>query len=375
MSKWHATALAILALASGIGTGFAGEPVADSPIQALKQRVDRPAEVLVLATPHLSGVEGVTAAHVDRVVAPLAGFAPQAVVVEALPPHTIEAMQQQADLHPEALDAFVGARFRELVSESQRMLGVDPAAARKASTSECARALPSTTDASLRCIRLAAASWDKPWVDYLAWRHGRQWPASSLPQGLLGERIGRLKTSTNENELLGARLADQFGQPRLFGMDDHPGEDVYGPVFEALIPAIGQSKAYAAFKAEARIIKEAGERTRQAVANRDLLPLYRWFNSTEYSGLVLDEEWRLFVDRDLPRGPGQARIDLWDMRNLAMVSNVLRVVSRHPGERVLVIVGASHKPFFDDYLGRSIGVRVRQLNEFAPTAASAASAR
>lgn len=373
MGKRHGRALAILALASGMsmGKGFAGEP-AESPIQALKQRMDRPAEVLVLATPHLSGVEGVTAAHVDRVIATLSGFAPQAVVVEALPPHTIEAMQQQADLHPESLDAFVGARFRELVAESQRLLGVDPAAARKALASECAKALPATADANLRCIRLAAASWDKPWVDYLAWRHGREWPALG-PDGLLGERIGRLKTSTNENELLGARLADQFGQPRLFGMDDQPGEEVYGPVFEALIPAIGQSQAYAAFKTEARIIKEAGERTRHAVAGRDLLPLYHWVNSPEYSGLVLDEEWRLFVDRDLPRGPGQARIDLWDVRNLAMVSNILRVVSRHPGERVLVIVGASHKPFFDDYLARSIGVRVRQLDEFAPSAANAAS--
>lgn len=371
MRKQRGASLIVLALVSG--ACFAGKAAADSPIQALKQRMHRPAEVLVLATPHLSGVEGVAATHVDAVVGALAGFAPQAVVVEALPPHTIEAMQQQADLHPEALDAFVGARFHELVAESQRMLGVDPAVARKALASECAKALPSTADANLRCIRLAAAAWDKPWVDYLAWRHGRQW-STTVPKGVLGDRIGRLKTSTNENELLGARLADQLGQPRLFGMDDHPGEDVYGPVFEALIPAIGQSKAYAAFKAEARIIKEAGERTRQAVAGRDLLPLYRWFNSAEYSGLVLDEEWRLFVDRDLPRGAGQARIDLWDARNLAMVSNILRVVSRHPGERVLVIVGASHKPFFDDYLTRSIGVRVRQLDEFAPSTATAGAA-
>ena len=372
-SHMHHVGLAALLLASGFC--LAGNAVgAESPIQMLKLRMERPAEVLVLATPHLSGVEGVTASHVEHVVAALAAFAPKAVVVEALPPHTIEAMQQQADQHPEALDAFVGPRFRELALESQRMLGVDPAAARKALASECAKALPATAEASLRCIRLTAATWDKPWADYLVWRHGRQWPAS-VPEGMLGDRIGRIAKSTNENELIAARLADQFGHPRLYGMDDHPGEDVYGPVFEALVPAIGQSKAYASFKAEARVIKEAGERTRQAVAAEDLLPLYRWFNSPEHSGLVLDEEWRLFVDRDLPRGPGQARIGLWDVRNLAMVSNVLRVVSRHPGERVLVIVGASHKPFFDDYLQRSIGVRVRQFDEFAPNTGQAASAR
>jgi hypothetical protein len=339
----------------------------ESPVQDLKRRMEAPAEVLVLGTTHLGNVDGLTSSHVDGLVDALYRFAPKAVVVEALPAHTIEAMQLQADLHPEALDAFVGQRFLGLAVESQRQLKLDAKGARKALGEECTRALAVTAIASERCMRLAAAAWDKPWTDYLAWRHARQWP-DHRPQGALDERVTLLAGSTNENELIGARLADHFRLPRVFGMDDHPGADVYGPVFDALLPAIGKSKAYAAFKANARVIKEVRERTDQALAAHDLLPLYRWVNSPEYSALTLDEEWRLFVDRDLPRGPGQARIALWDVRNLAMVSNILRVVSQHPGERVLVIVGVSHKPFFDDYLERSIGVRVRQLGEFSDDA-------
>lgn len=339
----------------------------ESPVQGLKRRMEAPAEVLVLGTTHLGNVDGLMPSHVDGLVDALYRFAPKAVVVEALPAHTIEAMQLQVDLHPEALDAFVGQRFLGLAVESQRQLKLDAKGARKALGVECTRALAATAIASERCMRLAAAAWDKPWTDYLAWRHARQWP-DHRPQGALGERVTLLAGSTNENELIGARLADHFRLPRVFGMDDHPGADVYGPVFDVLMPVIGKSKAYATFKANARVIKEVRERTDQALAAHDLLPLYRWVNSPEYSALTLDEEWRLFVDRDLPRGPGQARIALWDVRNLAMVSNILRVVSQHPGERVLVIVGVSHKPFFDDYLERSIGVRVRQLAEFADDA-------
>lgn len=342
----------------------------ESPVQGLKQRMEAPAEVLVLGTTHLGDLDGVTPSHLDGLVDALARYAPKAVVVEALPAHTIEAMQLQSDLHPEALDTFVGKRFLDLARESQRHLHIDAQGARKALGVECAAALVSTPMASERCMRLAAAAWDKPWADYLAWRHSRQWPNQRLP-GALGERVAAQAVSTNENALIGARLADQFKLPRVHGMDDHPGADLYGPVFDALIPVIGSSKAYADFKANARVIKESGDRTGQAIAAGDLLPLYRWVNSPEYSALTLDEEWRLFVDRDLPRAPGQARIALWDVRNLAMVSNILRVVSQHPGERVLVIVGASHKPFFDDYLGRSIGVRVRQLEEFVPDAGRA----
>lgn len=336
---------------------------AESPVQDLKRRMEAPAEVLVLGTTHLGNVDGVTSSHVDGLVEVLNRYAPKAVVVEALPAHTIEAMQVQADLHPEVLDAFVGKRFLSLALESQRQLNLDAKAARKALGAECGSALSVTPTANERCMRLAAAAWDKPWTDYLAWRHALQWP-EHRPQGPLGERVTSQARSTNESELVGARVAHQFKIPRVFGMDDHPGADVYGPVFEALIPALGESEAYAAFKTNARVIKEVKARTDQAIAAHDLLPLYRWVNSPEYSALTLDEEWRLFVDRDLPRRPGQARIALWDVRNLAMVSNILRVVSQHPGERVLVIVGVSHKPFFDDYLERSIGVRVRQLDEF-----------
>lgn len=363
MKQRHIWMLAWAVLVAGPAAAAAASLSASSPVQALRQRMEQPAEVLVLATPHLDQREGVSSAHVDSLVAVLSRYAPHAVVLESLPPHTIEAMQLQADLHPESLDSFVGARFLEFAKESQRLLAMDAAGARKALASECGRALVSTAEASARCIRLAAAAWDKPWADYLTWEHARRWPGDES-DGPLGERIARLGKSTNENQLIGARLASQAQLPRVYGMDDQPGEDLYGPVFQALLPAIGQSKAYEAFKARARIIKEADERTRQAVAAQNLLPLYRWMNSPEYGGWVLDEEWRLFVDRDLPRGPGQARIALWDVRNLAMVSNIMRVVSRHPGERVLVIVGASHKPFFDDYLERSIGVRVRQLDEF-----------
>lgn len=350
--------LAVLALV----TPFVAQSE-ESPVQGLKQRMDAPAEVLVLATSHLGSLEGMTPGHVEGLVGALSRFAPAAVVVEALPAHAIEAMQQQADLHPEALDSFVGKSFLALATEQQRALGIDPAGARKALAAECVTALPATPGASQRCIRLAAAAWDKPWVDYLGWYHARQWPANKL-DGALGTRVAALARSTNENELIGARLASQFQLARVHGMDDHPGIDLYGPVFDALLPVIGQSKAYAAFQTDARVVKEAGERTRNAIGSNDLLPLYLWLNSAEYSALTLDEEWRLFVDRDLPRKPGQARIALWDVRNLAMVSNILRVVSQHPGGRVLVIVGASHKPFFDDYLNRSIGVRVRQLDEF-----------
>jgi hypothetical protein len=41
-----------------------------------------------------------------------------------------------------------------------------------------------------------------------------------------------------------------------------------------------------------------------------------------------------------------------------MVANVRAAMGHYPGQRALVIVGATHKPYFDAYLGMMHEVRV-----------------
>lgn len=48
----------------------------------------------------------------------------------------------------------------------------------------------------------------------------------------------------------------------------------------------------------------------------------------------------------------------WDIRNLRMVANILATVRDQPGQRVLSVVGNSHKPWFDAWLGQASGMRV-----------------
>lgn len=44
--------------------------------------------------------------------------------------------------------------------------------------------------------------------------------------------------------------------------------------------------------------------------------------------------------------------------NLRMVANIRDVLAHHPGSRLLVIVGASHKGYFDAYLNQMHDVRL-----------------
>jgi hypothetical protein len=48
----------------------------------------------------------------------------------------------------------------------------------------------------------------------------------------------------------------------------------------------------------------------------------------------------------------------WEIRNLRMVANIREAFREKPGARVLSLVGVSHKPWFDAWLGQLQGVEI-----------------
>lgn len=357
---------ALLVLLGACVPAWAGEadghPGPD-PIAGLRARVADPTEVLVLASEHLAGMEGLRPSHLDRLHAGLASFAPKAIVVEAMADSSIDLMVARPRAYEEVTREFVGPAFLALARDSRRELALSADEAGEQLAVQC-EPLPVDAPGPLsRCLRLAAAAHDRAWFGYIAWQYHRRHASAPLP-GELGAQVAKVGASTNENHMVAARLADALGLARLHGMDYQPGQDLYGPVWKALMPSASASKAIAAFGKEARMVVEAQRLRSEGLREGDLLPLYAWINTPDHGRLVIDEEWRNFVDRDLEPAPALARLAVWDVRNLEMMANVLRVATRHPGERVLVLVGASHKVFFDKLLEGSIGVRVRQLDEF-----------
>jgi pheromone shutdown protein TraB len=55
---------------------------------------------------------------------------------------------------------------------------------------------------------------------------------------------------------------------------------------------------------------------------------------------------------------GHMYVTGWETRNLRMASNIMATFRERPGARVLVIVGATHKPWLDKILGQMPNVRI-----------------
>ena len=86
-------------------------------------------------------------------------------------------------------------------------------------------------------------------------------------------------------------------------------------------------------------------------------------NSAEHGEADVDAQWGLFLRTHLESGLDRSRLALWEVRNLNIASHVRRASAHSPGGRVLVVIGAGHKPFLDDLLGRMADV---EIIEFEP---------
>nr|WP_274604265.1 DUF5694 domain-containing protein [Sphingomonas sp. CFBP 13706] len=55
---------------------------------------------------------------------------------------------------------------------------------------------------------------------------------------------------------------------------------------------------------------------------------------------------------------GASYVGYWETRNLRMVANIREVLGRAPGTRLVAIVGASHKPYYEAYLNQMRDVKL-----------------
>ena len=94
-----------------------------------------------------------------------------------------------------------------------------------------------------------------------------------------------------------------------------------------------------------------------------VLRMYRVYNAPTTPTLTYQSDFGATLVEPSPQAFGRRYLGYWETRNLRMVANILEVVRDHPGSRVLSIVGASHKPWFDGWLGQVSGVDIVEAQD------------
>ena len=81
-----------------------------------------------------------------------------------------------------------------------------------------------------------------------------------------------------------------------------------------------------------------------------MLGYYRFLNRPRNQRAFVTLDYKAAINQPSPENYGRAYLAWWEVRNLRMVSNIRTAFGNHPGTRVLNIVGASHKAYYDAYL-------------------------
>lgn len=338
---------AIIGVALGIGLAVSAGAAQARQFDPRAHRAfaGAPSEVLVLGTTHLSGLPASFApAQLDPLLDRLARWKPAFITIEALSGPQCEYLRRYAPLHPGAAETYCSDP-----SSAQKALGMDMAAATVAAEQALASWPASPSPAQRRhlaALFLAGGDRASALVQWLRLDPVERRPGDGLDEALAAE-LDKTRTKHNENYLIAATLAARLGLERVYPVDDHTADDDSGddPAFEKTIEAVWKNAAVDARRAhettlEGRIAEPGG-----------MLALYRYLNSPEVAEVAFRSDFGAALVESSPQHFGRRYVGWWETRNLRMVANIRRIFARYPGSRALAIVGASHKGYFEAYLG------------------------
>lgn len=153
-------------------------------------------------------------------------------------------------------------------------------------------------------------------------------------------------TRKSETELIASQLAARSGLERVWSVDDQ--SFVGAPVDDkAYGAAIERAWDNTATKARAAADAELYAR---AVQPDGLLSLYRAFNAPAFAAQKYQSDWGPALTEPSADAYGRRYVAYWETRNLRMVANIREVLGLAPGTRLVAIVGASHKGYYEAYL-------------------------
>ena len=315
-----------------------------------RDMVGEPARVLVLGTKHLRGMpEGFDQSSLDGLLDRLAAFRPDIITVESLPGEECDLVARYPDKYgddfcasTEAAREATGLGIPAAIAEVDRLLETWPARPTAAQRRQ------------LAALFLAAGDRASAYVQWLQLPEAERRAGDGLDAALVA-LLRTVETTNNETYQIAARLAARLGQQRVHPIDNHTGDNI--DIDEDEVQAFGQAlrDAWGAGRAE---LNEREKREQALSQAEDLLPLYRFINDPEHLRVLAEVNVHATMSADSADGYPRIWVGGWEVRNLRMVANIRKTFHDDPDARVLSIVGASHKPWFDEWLGQLQGVEI-----------------
>ncbi|MFN7110882.1 MAG: DUF5694 domain-containing protein [Brevundimonas sp.] len=318
-----------------------------------------PNEVLVLGTPHLSNLdEGFQPALLTPLMDRLAAWRPTAIATEDLSGLQCDSLRRHPSRYAETVKTYC-----DDTTAANAALSLDVPAANAEAERLLADWPAQPTPAQRRrlaAVFMAAGENGSALVQWLRLQPEERIAQDGLNAALV-TRLNRIKSRHNETYLIAAPLAAQLGLERLWSVDDHSADTPDG-ADPAEVEAYGAAIMSAWDNPASHARRATDIRLDAALAEPDgVLQMYRTYNAPDAPALVYQSDFGAALTEPSPQGFGRRYVGFWETRNLRMVANMRDVLGRYPGTRMLTIVGAAHKGYYDAYLDQMHDVRLADV--------------
>ena len=319
--------------------------------------VENPTKLLVLGTPHLSGIEHLKPEWLDPLLGRLADWKPQQIMIEGLSGPECYLLRRYEKSWPETADGYC-KRVESIAALAAKATGLDMPAAEAAAEEAVAKLGPSSTPGERRraaALFAAAGNLGSAATQWLRLPLAERGAGDGI-DAELAKALDDLSVRRNENYLIAAALAARLGLERVYPIDDHLSDRVQAeapPGLEQAMRAIWSGE-------RPPLALQAQEMEKALDSGEALLAFYRFMNRADVGEAFVRSDMGKAFATPSPGQHGRRYVAWWEARNLRMIANIRSALGARPGSRALVIVGATHKPYFDAYLELMHEVRLVQ---------------
>jgi hypothetical protein len=301
-------------------------------------------QMMTLASTHLSGhSEQWQPTWLDPLLARIVRWRPQLITTESLSGAQCERMRVDPARYAESFDTYCWD-----VTAFQRSLKMTQAEAEAEAERRLATWPHAPTPAQRRdqaMLFMAAGELGSAMVQWLRLPQAERHAGDTLSEEA-AKRLSRNPLRMNETYDIAAEVAARVGLERIYAVDDHTSDAIFNPMDPEFEP--WQSARYDAMSKLP--ILQAQLSLESAVHDgASLLTYYQAINAAQAVDTQIQLDFGGALADSHPKRFGRLYAGWWETRNLRMAANIREAISHAPGARVMNVVGASHKPWYDQW--------------------------
>ncbi len=301
-------------------------------------------KILVLGTTHLDQLSGVKSKHLDRVLDSLTQYEFDVICIEKMPVELLLDIRNRNSSHWQNLYSY----FSDPIEKGEYYQGIFNMSYKEAQfiiDSLLAKKTLTETD-RIYLMKASLSSYD-PWTASL---HYQYIPEKTVIDTTIAEFMNNYTRSVNEINLIGVNLARRLNINNLYPIDNLQDETILLHDFPEFMIDYKNSQEIISELIDNAFYGKIDSIQSGCISKGDLYDTYKFINSAEYMNADKKGQWDIWFKTNFKSKTDRSRYSLWEMRNLQITANIMRVVASNPEKNILVIIGSSHKFFIENHL-------------------------